>query len=346
MPAQGDNRDREPRREPVPGRTMPAGNIEPRRVSGSESIVAVRAALREARKAFLAVKKDKDNTYHKSRYADLAGVLAAVSDALDANGLIVLHSTRWEDGELWLDTTLEHESGEYLASVYPLFAASYTEPQKIGSALTYARRYVVQMMLGIAPADDDGETAMGRGPGRQEPRRDQRPQGPRRDRDRPRDEIPDRRSINEAFKPAEAPGETWPSYIGPRLRAVQAGWMREMVAADVPPDKREENKELAREPQMVNHLCTRLIELGRITGTAIGKDGNPEVRDAMRARSVVMQAFAKSPAAIMRAVDKHLAEKLDEARTRLGMPSSGKGEGREPEGVPAGTEEHWPAGRE
>jgi hypothetical protein len=168
----------------------------------------------------------------------------------------------------------------------------------------------------------DGETA----PGRQEPR-------PRRDRERV--EVPDRRSINEAFAPTQ---ETWQAYISGRLRGVHAGWMRQMIAADVPPDQREANKEVVKEPEIVVYLCTRLVELGRVTGD--------EVRDPMRACTIVLQAFAKSPSSIKRAVDKHLAEKLDEARARLGMPSSGEGEGREPEGVPAGAEEHWPAGRE
>jgi hypothetical protein len=176
----------------------------------------------------------------------------------------------------------------------------------------------------------DGEAI----PGRQEPRS----QGQRRDRSE--DRPTDRRSINEEFTPAtakEAP-ETWQLYIGGRLRGMHDGWMREMVAADIETERRQANKEVCKEPEIVVYLCTRLVELGRVT--------DKSVRDPMRARTIVLQAFAKSPASIKRAVDKYLGEKLDEARARLGMPSSGEGEGREPEGVPAGTEEHWPAGRE
>jgi hypothetical protein len=178
----------------------------------------------------------------------------------------------------------------------------------------------------------DGEATTGR----QEPR----PQGQRRYRDRERVEVPDRRSINEEFMPATAKeaAETWQLYIGGRLRGMHDGWMREMVAADIETERRQENKEVCKEPEIVIYLCTRLVELGRVTGD--------EVRDPMRARSIVLQAFAKSPSSIKRAVDKYLDELLDKARARLGMPSSGEGEGREPEGVPAGAEEHWPAGRE
>jgi hypothetical protein len=341
MPAPND-REAAPRPS---ARAFPISIGIAERTRGSESLLGLIPALIAARAAMPPITKDKFNPHFNSRYADLASIRESAAAPLRDNGLCILQTTRWIEGELFLNTSLVHTSGEFVTFDYPVFA-DYGNPQKLGAALTYARRLSMQTLLDIAPEDDDGETAMGRGPGRQEPRRDQRPQGQRRERERSREDAPDRQSINEAFTPTEDRAETWQSYIGPRLRAVHAGWMREMVAADVPPEKQLTNKELAREPQMVNHLCSRLIELGRITGASIGKDGNPEVRDVMRARTTVMQAFAKSPAAIKRAVDKHLSELTDEARARLGMPSSGEGEGREPEGVPAGAEEHWPAGRE
>jgi hypothetical protein len=335
--------DREASPRP-PARAFPISIGIAERTRGSESLLGLIPALIAARAAMPPITKDKFNPHFNSRYADLASIRESAAAPLRDNGLCILQTTRWAEGELFLNTSLIHTSGEFLTFDYPVFA-DYGNPQKLGAALTYARRLSMQTLLDITPEDDDGETAMGRGPGRQEPRRDSRPQGQRRDREH-REDVPDRRSINEAFTPAQEPAETWQSYIAGRLRAAHAGWMREMVAEGVPPDRQLENKDLAREPQMVNHLCTRLVELGRITGAAIGKDGNPEIRDAMRARTVVMQAFDKSPSSIKRAVDKHIDELLDKARARLGMPSSGEGEGREPEGVPAGTEEHWPAGRE
>jgi hypothetical protein len=109
-------------------------------------------------------------------------------------------------------------------------------------------------------------------------------------RDRGEDRPPDRRSINEAFASAQ---ETWQSYIGGRLRGMHDGWMREMVAADIETERRQENKEVCKEPEIVVYLCTRLVELGRVNGET--------VRDPMQARSAVLQAFAKSPASIKRA---------------------------------------------
>jgi hypothetical protein len=340
MPAPND-REAAPRPS---ARAFPISIGIAERTRGSESLLGLIPALIAARAAMPPITKDKFNPHFNSRYADLASIRESAAAPLRDNGLCILQTTRWIEGELFLNTSLVHTSGEFVTFDYPVFA-DYGNPQKLGAALTYARRLSMQTLLDIAPEDDDGETAMGRGLGRQEPRRDPRPQGQQRNRER-REDVPDRRSINEAFTPAQEPAETWQSYIAGRLRAAHAGWMREMVAEGVPPDRQLENKDLAREPQMVNHLCTRLVELGRITGAAIGKDGNPEIRDAMRARTVVMQAFDKSPSSIKRAVDKHIDELLDKARARLGMPSSGEGEGREPEGVPAGADEHWPAGRE
>jgi hypothetical protein len=329
MPAPND-REAAPRPS---ARAFPISIGIAERTRGSESLLGLIPALIAARAAMPPITKDKFNPHFNSRYADLASIRESAAAPLRDNGLCILQTTRWIEGELFLNTSLVHTSGEFVTFDYPVFA-DYGNPQKLGAALTYARRLSMQTLLDIAPEDDDGETAMGRGPGRQEPRRDQRPQGQRRDRDRPREDAPDRRSINEAFKSAEAPGETWQVYIAGRLRSVHAGWMREMAAADIETELRQENKELAKEPEIVVYLCTRLVELGRVTGD--------EVRDPTRARTVVLQAFAKSPASIKRAVDKYLSEKLDDARARLGMPIGGEGVGREPEGVPAGTEEHWP----
>lgn len=299
---------REPR-ESTPQRTPPASGVGPCRVTGSESIAALTKAMRAARRSFGAVVKDKTNPHFRSHYADLAGILDAIEEALDVNGLLLLHSTRWEAGELWLDTTIEHESGEWIASVYPLFASSYTDPQKIGGALTYARRYVVQMMLGIAPEDDDGETANGRGAGRQQPRRP--------DRDH---QATDRRTVNEQFPRRVEQGETWSKWIGPELARFHSEWRHEMTREGVEPDRRQEYAELSNEPREVNYLCTRLIELGRIAESDVTSDRKPDVRDPRKARAVVEDFFARKPGSIKTAVARHLAEKRSKTRAELGMP--------------------------
>lgn len=111
-----------------------------------------------AQKATEAVKKASSNPAFKSRYADLAVVVEAVIPALNASGIAVIQSPAF-DGELvHVSTTLLHESG---ASVTGTLAMRPTkaDPQGVGSAVTYARRYSLLAMTGAAPEDDDGNAA-------------------------------------------------------------------------------------------------------------------------------------------------------------------------------------------
>jgi hypothetical protein len=339
MPAPND-REAAPR---PPARAFPISIGIAERTRGSESLLGLIPALIAARAAMPPITKDKFNPHFNSRYADLASIRESAAAPLRDNGLCILQTTRWAEGELFLNTSLIHTSGEFLTFDYPVFA-DYGNPQKLGAALTYARRLSMQTLLDITPEDDDGETAMGRGPGRQEPRRDPRPQGQRRDRPargRPGSPV-DQRGVH-----ADAgSGRDVAVLHRPRLRAVHAGWMREMVAADVPPDRQLENKELAKEPadgQPPVHPPGRARADHRASNRQGRQSRGPRPHEGQDGRPAGVR---EEPASIKRAVDKHLDELLDKARARLGMPSSGEGEGREPEGVPAGAEEHWPAGRE
>jgi hypothetical protein len=124
------------------------------------------AALAKAQLAFPAIKKDKKvtvktqkGTYYYS-YADLADVIAAVRKPLADAGLAFTQITRFDNGKLWLVTCLIHESGQSVEGVYPLpDQKALTDPQGFGSALTYAKRYGLSAILGIATEeDDDGKT--------------------------------------------------------------------------------------------------------------------------------------------------------------------------------------------
>lgn len=121
-------------------------------------------ALVKAQKEMSPVYKDATNPHFRSKYADLAGVVEAVSDALQANGLVVVSTFSYKNETALLYTTLYHESGEYIESVYPLLVKDPTDPQKLGAAITYARRYTLMAILGIAPEDDDGNYASGKTP--------------------------------------------------------------------------------------------------------------------------------------------------------------------------------------
>lgn len=131
----------------------------------STDINEVAAALAKAQGQMEGAKKDCANPFFKSKYADLASVWAACRDALSANGLSVLQSPRLVDkGEQWLvevETILMHGSGQFIADTLAVPLAKL-DPQSIGSAETYCRRYSLAAFVGVAPEDDDGETAMGR----------------------------------------------------------------------------------------------------------------------------------------------------------------------------------------
>lgn len=109
------------------------------------------SALSAAQGEFPEIPKTK--TGHGYKYADIADILKAVRPILSKHGLCVFQEV---DGER-LVTTLGHSSGAEIASVYPLVqdgTGRMNNIQRIGAALTYARRYSLTALLGVA-ADED-----------------------------------------------------------------------------------------------------------------------------------------------------------------------------------------------
>jgi hypothetical protein len=119
----------------------------------------VSAALVKAQQAFGPALKSSTNPHFKSRYADLAACVEAVVDALNANGIaLVQRNIECAEG-VCVETVFIHESGEMLSSGPLHVPAAKQDPQGYGSALTYARRYSLMAACGIAPEDDDGNSA-------------------------------------------------------------------------------------------------------------------------------------------------------------------------------------------
>jgi hypothetical protein len=118
----------------------------------SEQINELVTALIKAQPEFKPIKKDSVNPFFKSRYATLESVLESTGEALRNNGLVVMQTT---DGD-FLITTLAHTSGQFISGKYPLSAVK-TDPQGIGSAVTYARRYAYTAIIGAAPTDEDDD---------------------------------------------------------------------------------------------------------------------------------------------------------------------------------------------
>ncbi|MBB4258783.1 ERF family protein [Bradyrhizobium sp. CIR3A] len=132
----------------------------------SEHIGAIAAALARAqaeltnpektltaqiRSPFL---RDDDRTF---RYASLASGLDIVRKTLSQQEIATIQTTHVEEttGHIHLTTLLAHSSGEWISSDWPVCAARDIEaPHRMGAALTYARRYALFALVGIAGEDD------------------------------------------------------------------------------------------------------------------------------------------------------------------------------------------------
>lgn len=118
------------------------------------------AALAAAQSDMGPALKDSVNPAFKSKYADLASVMAACLPALNAHGIAVIQPPyQDEQGARYVKTVFVHgETGEQAECAVPLIVAK-NDMQGYGSAVTYARRYGLMSMAGIAPEDDDGNAA-------------------------------------------------------------------------------------------------------------------------------------------------------------------------------------------
>ncbi len=122
--------------------------------------------------------QDKNGKRVHYKYADLADVIECIRKPLSDNGLSFTHTFEYchAEGGFGLRTWLLHSSGQKLTSFYPLPHPSAVKPQEFGSALTYARRYSVSALAGIASEeDDDGATAQAPQKPKPEPRKTNAP---------------------------------------------------------------------------------------------------------------------------------------------------------------------------
>ena len=119
----------------------------------------IAAAFVKSQRAFGPALKTSTNPHFKSKYADLANCIEAVVDALNANGIALMQRTfECKDGVM-VETVFVHESGEVMECGMLHVPAGKQDPQGYGSALTYARRYSLLAATGLAPEDDDGNSA-------------------------------------------------------------------------------------------------------------------------------------------------------------------------------------------
>lgn len=140
----------------------------------SETLSKLAAALVKAQSEIKIAVKDATNPFFKSNYADLPAVIDAIKPALNKHGIAFLQVIVAEG----VETVLLHESGEFISGVTPIKiipeykkdksgniieSSAHETPQALGSAITYAKRYGLQAIVGVpADKDDDAESAMGR----------------------------------------------------------------------------------------------------------------------------------------------------------------------------------------
>lgn len=98
--------------------------------------------------------KSSVNPHFKSKYADLSEVIDTVKLPLNSNGLCFLQSVHSKDGMVCVTTTLLHSSGQYWESTFGVIPTDWN-PQKLGSLITYLKRYSLAAICGVAADDDD-----------------------------------------------------------------------------------------------------------------------------------------------------------------------------------------------
>lgn len=130
-----------------------------RHESLAAALAAFQAELPSVGKDNTATVPTKTGGSYTYKFADLSDVSRAVLPAMALHGLSFSSKpTLTDNGHFVLAYVLRHDSGEEDAGTYPLPTGG--TPQSVGSALTYARRYVLSAMSGVAPdEDDDGQAA-------------------------------------------------------------------------------------------------------------------------------------------------------------------------------------------
>lgn len=134
----------------------------------SEKVDLIIQALNKAQAKVKDVVKDAKNPFFKSNYAPLENYIHAFHEYFTPEGLVFTQGTELlANGKEYLSTTIWHVSGQWIKSWYPLVPTK-TDPQAMGAAHTYAKRYDLSGITGMPSSDDDSECAMDRGKNYQE----------------------------------------------------------------------------------------------------------------------------------------------------------------------------------
>lgn len=123
----------------------------------SENIQELATALLTFHSKVGKIKKDAKNPFFKSNYASLSHILEEIAEPLQDAGLVI---TQFPDASGLTTILLHAKSGQYMQATYEMPVAKANDPQALGSAISYARRYAVSSILSLQIDDDDAERAM------------------------------------------------------------------------------------------------------------------------------------------------------------------------------------------
>jgi len=121
----------------------------------SETITEIAKALAKFQSEVSDPNRTKENAFLKSKYVTLDSLLQAVRPVLANNGLSFLQVPFTGTDVVSVTTMLLHESGEWLESDPFTLPLMKKDPQGVGSVVTYARRYSLSSILGVAWDEDD-----------------------------------------------------------------------------------------------------------------------------------------------------------------------------------------------
>tara|TARA_B100001250_G_scaffold62916_1_gene49335 strand:- start:4181 stop:4663 length:483 start_codon:yes stop_codon:yes gene_type:complete len=125
----------------------------------SPKIDKLAGALAKAQSEIRGAKKSSTNPFFKSDYADLDTVIKSCFPQLTKNGLSVIQGNDTCDkGSFYVTTMLLHESGQWIKSKLKMPIGGKQDAQAVGATITYARRFSLSAMVGIAQTDDDGNS--------------------------------------------------------------------------------------------------------------------------------------------------------------------------------------------
>jgi len=119
----------------------------------NKALAELQANLPRITKDLTAKVETRTGSSYKYQYADLAQISRELLPLLSKNGLSFSSRPTRRDGQFVLAYELRHVSGEQIDGEWPL--PDRGTPQEIGSAVTYARRYCLCAVTGLAPDDED-----------------------------------------------------------------------------------------------------------------------------------------------------------------------------------------------